>query len=809
MAAEGRSEGSYTVRWTTSDGGGGELPLGAQPVRVGSQNAEILLNLRGVSRQHLVITLHDGRVNVTDMGSRNGAAINGLRLQSRMPHAWQPGDTLVIPGTHFELRFTPADALGDDYAFSLTATPSIVRPGQRIQLALRYGGAGEQPALVQGYALKPGLKIKLGMDGSSVRPGDELRGEARIDRERPLWLGGTFIVRFSASAGTNDLVDSAQVTVRVRPRYELLLLLLLLLLPVPFIANQVVPTEVAQLATATGTATATSSATLTETTTATSSATSTPTLTWTPLPTNCFVSCPAGWSYRIVQQGETLFSIAQQTGASVGALAQANCIADPNRIFAGQAICAPPVINPPTLPPTLPPPTVPPTTQPPPPTTLPPPTVVPTTAVQLPDLVVRDLQVNDYTYFNDCTQIILEVSYTVSNIGNAPANDFYFGRFPGICDYRPSDEGCATFMLRPGTSSAVETVRYYESTVDPDEGQRLEVRADADIDIGAELRVCDSPIFCRVQERNENNNSQTVSYDVPACIAPTPDPDPQPPTAEPTAEPTEEPTEEPTAEPTEEPLPDLVVSGLTQNYLYFRSYCEAALLAVSYTVSNVGDAPADGFYHGIQADTLDGMTQITCPGGFCRDTALEAGDSITAIATQDVAFGEGEAHSVTVYAEADIAGTGECPNPQNCRVVESSEANNRAGITIDVPACFVPDLAVSDLTVGLDCASDGLVVAYSFTVTNQGAIPLEGFRYDVFYDYPDGFGTLEDDASSGPLEPGGSRTLNAFATIPVAGPVELTVSVSVFVDATSEGNLEDNFVSETAVYEFDCGASAG
>jgi hypothetical protein len=51
--------------------------------------------------------------------------------------------------------------------------------------------------------------------------------------------------------------------------------------------------------------------------------------------------------------------------------------------------------------------------------------------------------------------------------------------------------------------------------------------------------------------------------------------------------------------------------------------------------------------------------------------------------------------------------------------------------------------------------------------------------------------------------------LNAFATIPVAGPVELTVSVSVFVDATSEGNLEDNFVSETAVYEFDCGASAG
>ncbi len=821
MATQGGSGGSFIVRWKTIDGAEGSTPLGAQPVRVGSHNAEILLNLRGVSRQHLVITLHEARVTVTDLGSRNGAAINGLRLQAHMSHDWQPGDTLVIPGAQFELRYTPSDSQASDYAFSLTATPNIIRPGQPVHLLLRYHGSGEQTVMVQGYPLKPGLKITLGMDGSSVQSGAELRGEARVRRDGPLWLGGSFIVRFSASAGANDLVDSAQVIVRVRPRYELLLLLLLLLIPVPFVASRMLPTEVAQLATETSTATA--SVTLTETVTAsaTSSATSTLTLTWTPQPTNCVVSCPAGWTYRIVQQGETLFSLALQSGVSVGAVAQSNCIADPNRIFAGQAICVPPVVNPPTvvLPPTIPPTsaqvavTQPSIATPLPPTTPAPTTAVPTTAVPLPDLVVRDLRVGDYTFFNDCTQVILDVSYTVSNIGNAPADDFYFGRDDGICDSLPSDEGCSAVSLRPGEAITVEAERYYESAVDPDEGQRLEARAEADIEIGSELPVCNNPRFCRVQERDENNNSQSITYVMPACNAPTPDPDPQPPTTEPTDEPTPEPTleptDEPTAEPTEEPLPDLVVSGMAQNYLYFRNYCEAALLAVRYTVSNVGDAPADGFYHGIQADTLDGATEMTCPGGFCRDTSLDAGDSLTAIATQDVAFGEGEAHSVTIYAEADIAGSGECTDPETCRVAESSETNNRAALTVDIPACYVPDLAVGDLTLSLDCGSDGLIVAYAFTVTNQGATPIETFGYVVRYSYSDVFGTLEENREGPALDPEESRTLSGLGSIPATGPVELTVNVSVFVDATSEGDLDDNFASETILFETDCGASAG
>jgi hypothetical protein len=42
-----------------------------------------------------------------------------------------------------------------------------------------------------------------------------------------------------------------------------------------------------------------------------------------------------------VRQGDTLFSIAQSVGSSLGALQVANCIADPDNIFAGQIILVP------------------------------------------------------------------------------------------------------------------------------------------------------------------------------------------------------------------------------------------------------------------------------------------------------------------------------------------------------------------------------------------------------------------------------------------------------------------------------------
>ncbi len=49
----------------------------------------------------------------------------------------------------------------------------------------------------------------------------------------------------------------------------------------------------------------------------------------------------SGWGYYIVQQGDTLFGIARQTGVSLTELQQANCIANPSAIYYGQVIFVP------------------------------------------------------------------------------------------------------------------------------------------------------------------------------------------------------------------------------------------------------------------------------------------------------------------------------------------------------------------------------------------------------------------------------------------------------------------------------------
>ena len=47
------------------------------------------------------------------------------------------------------------------------------------------------------------------------------------------------------------------------------------------------------------------------------------------------------WPIYVVQRGDTLFSIAQQTGSTVGELVLANCISNPNRIVVGQELRVP------------------------------------------------------------------------------------------------------------------------------------------------------------------------------------------------------------------------------------------------------------------------------------------------------------------------------------------------------------------------------------------------------------------------------------------------------------------------------------
>ncbi|MBK8021591.1 MAG: LysM peptidoglycan-binding domain-containing protein [Chloroflexi bacterium] len=104
------------------------------------------------------------------------------------------------------------------------------------------------------------------------------------------------------------------------------------------------------------------------------------------------------WSVYIVQAGDTLARIAARYGTTAETLAYANCIANPNLIYAGQALRVPYTIQPPIYPPHRPPPIYPPY----PPPTYPPPTYPPTpppTAIP-PVVVGSSLSISSYAALN-------------------------------------------------------------------------------------------------------------------------------------------------------------------------------------------------------------------------------------------------------------------------------------------------------------------------------------------------------------------------------------------------------------------------
>ncbi|MBL8160591.1 MAG: FHA domain-containing protein [Anaerolineae bacterium] len=539
-----QSQGKYTIRWRTATGEQGSIPLDTQPLRVGSQNADILLNVRAVSRQHMTIALIDGHVYVTDTGSRNGVTINGFRLTSGIPQEWRSGDRLVIPDVEFELIAAPRDA-AQSAVFSdmnLRAAPTEVRPGQKIRLSLSYQGAREQPVLVQAYPLKEGVRVDLGMEGGSLKPGVELVGEARARRAKLLLLGGTVIVRFTASAALENLFDTAQVTVRVRPRYELLLLLLLL--GVPFLLPRLpqfsivvaVPTTVVMTvsATASPTASATPTPSASASASVTASATHTPTATpttatitarppsATPSVTPCVVQPPPGWVQYTVVAGDTLRRL---SGDRMDEVVRVNCILDPDLLPVGKVLWLP------TLP--------------------------------QPDLVISASTNGSPSWDSECSALSIPVSYTVTNNGRSAASSFFNnvwvqfpdGRIAGALCGDAAGTSCQEVSLGAGQSQTLSGTLVLYNRVQLNDAssasmdvvsKRVDARvaarlpgvpfdaprqqsdsatlygyAQADVLGYGPAQACTNNSGCRLQESDESNNrSASFSVQIPNCSPP-------------------------------------------------------------------------------------------------------------------------------------------------------------------------------------------------------------------------------------------------------------------------------------------------
>ncbi len=78
------------------------VPLDKEMVTIGRlAESDVMIDDKGVSRQHAQIRTKDGRSTLTDLGSTNGTKLNGQQVQSR---PLSDGDRITVGNTVIEYR---------------------------------------------------------------------------------------------------------------------------------------------------------------------------------------------------------------------------------------------------------------------------------------------------------------------------------------------------------------------------------------------------------------------------------------------------------------------------------------------------------------------------------------------------------------------------------------------------------------------------------------------------------------------------------------------------------------------------------
>lgn len=73
------------------------IPLARARTVVGRrEDADLVLNSRAVSKEHCVLTVSDGVVEIEDLGSTNGVSVNGTRLEAGTKRRLFHGDSVRL-----------------------------------------------------------------------------------------------------------------------------------------------------------------------------------------------------------------------------------------------------------------------------------------------------------------------------------------------------------------------------------------------------------------------------------------------------------------------------------------------------------------------------------------------------------------------------------------------------------------------------------------------------------------------------------------------------------------------------------------
>lgn len=79
---------------------------------IGRAGAELTADGPGISRQHARITIDQGRMTVTDLGSVNGTFVNGVRCQRDEIFVLKDGDQLLLGAAPVTVKLSKARGNG-------------------------------------------------------------------------------------------------------------------------------------------------------------------------------------------------------------------------------------------------------------------------------------------------------------------------------------------------------------------------------------------------------------------------------------------------------------------------------------------------------------------------------------------------------------------------------------------------------------------------------------------------------------------------------------------------------------------------